>query len=338
MGIRKMEIAEVPEPGINFPNEVKIKMKVMGVCGSDIHYYTSGNIGTQIVKYPFTVGHEGAGIVVEVGDAVSCVKPGDRVAIEPAMPCFNCDQCKQGRSHTCRNLRFLGNPGQAEGLLSEYIVMPETSCFPIPDNMSFDEAAITEPLAIGVYAVQQSGKVKGKNIGILGMGPIGESVLLPALVKGAASAFVTDKIDKRLDLAHQNGASWTGNPNKIDVVKGILEKENGGLDIVYECCGQQDALDQALQLLKPGGKLMLIGIPETNKVSFDINHMRHKEVTITNVRRQNECVEPAIDLIASGKISVTNWATHRYNLEDTQKAFELVANYEDGVLKAMIDF
>lgn len=337
-GIRQMEIMEVPTPEIHNLFEVKIKMVVMGVCGSDIHYYTSGKIGTQVVHFPFTLGHEGAGIVEQVGSAVTRVKPGDRIAIEPAMPCFNCDQCNQGRPHTCRNLRFLGNPGQAEGLLSEYIVMPETSCFPIPTHMSMDEAVITEPFAIGVYAVKQSGEIKGKKIGILGVGPIGESVLLSALAGGANAAFVTDKIDQRLELASQNGAAWTGNPDKRDIVTGILEQENLGLDVVFECCGKQEALDQAVQILKPGGKLMLIGIPETNTVSFNINYLRHKEITIINVRRQNGCVERAIDLISKRKISVANWATHRFNFENAQEAFELVAGYRDGVLKAMIDF
>ncbi len=155
-GIREMEMREVPTPSIINDNDVLIRMKTLGVCGSDIHYYVSGKIGSQVVQYPFTVGHEGAGEVEAVGKAVTRVKPGDRIAIEPAMPCWECDQCKAGRPHTCRKLRFLGCPGQAEGSLSEFIVMPETSCIPIPDSMSYDQAAISEPLAIGVYAVKQS--------------------------------------------------------------------------------------------------------------------------------------------------------------------------------------
>ncbi len=155
-GIRQMELKEVSTPAILNERDVLIKMKTLGVCGSDIHYYVSGKIGSQVVQYPFTVGHEGAGEVEAVGKGVSMVKPGDRIAIEPAMPCWECDQCQAGRPHTCRNLRFLGCPGQAEGSLSEYIVMPETSCFKIADEMSYDEAAISEPLAIGLYAVKQS--------------------------------------------------------------------------------------------------------------------------------------------------------------------------------------
>ena len=172
-----------------------------------------------------------------MGKAVTLVKPGDRVAIEPAMPCGECDQCKAGRPHTCRKLRFLGCPGQAEGSLSEYIVMPETSCFKIPDQMSYDEAAISEPLAIGVYAVKQSIPMKGAKIGILGFGPIGMSVLLPALAMGAAEVYVTDKIDERLQIARRSGASLTANPEREDVVEKISEHVPELLDVVFECCG-----------------------------------------------------------------------------------------------------
>ena len=140
---------EVATPEITNPNDVLIQMKTVGVCGSDVHYYETGQIGSQVVDYPFAVGHEGAGVVVAVGTAVTRVKPGDRIAIEPAMPCGACDQCLTDRAHTCRALRFLGCPRQAEGCLSEYIVMPEGSCFTVSATTSFDEAAISEPLAIG---------------------------------------------------------------------------------------------------------------------------------------------------------------------------------------------
>lgn len=337
-GIRQMEMKEVGTPAILNDRDVRIKMKTLGVCGSDIHYYVSGKIGSQVVQYPFTVGHEGSGVVDAVGKGVTMVLPGDRIAIEPAMPCWECDQCKEGRPHTCRNLRFLGCPGQAEGSLSEYIVMPETSCFKIPDQMTYDEAAISEPLAIGLYAVKQSIPMEGAKVGILGFGPIGMSVLLPALAMGAKEAYVTDKIEERLQIAERSGALLTGNPDKEDVVEKISGKAPELLDVVFECCGQQEAIDQAVDLLKPGGKLMIIGIPEFERWSFAVDKARRKELCIQNVRRQNEAVQPALDMIASGEISVEAMTTHRFSFEDTKKAFDLVAAYSDGVMKAMIDF
>ncbi len=338
-GIRQMEMRDVPDPVLENDTDVLIKMDTVGVCGSDVHYYETGQIGSQVVQYPFPVGHEGAGVVEQVGSAVTHMKPGDRIAIEPAMPCWECDQCKAGRHHTCRKLRFLGCPKQADGCLSEYIVMPETSCFPIVDSMSMVEAAISEPLAIGVYAVKQSVPMAGKRIGILGSGPIGLSVLLPALAQGAEKAYVTDKIDSRLDLAKRAGATWTGNPGKIDVVEAISEEEPPLLDVVFECCGQQDAMDQAVKILKPGGKIMIIGIPPTlDRWSFPVDMLRHKEVCIQNVRRQVDCVQDALDMIARKDFDVTVMATHEFPFEKTKEAFDLVAGYEDGVVKAMIRF
>jgi len=337
-GIRQMEMKEVSTPALLNDRDVRIKMKTLGVCGSDIHYYVSGKIGSQVVNYPYTVGHEGAGEVEAVGKGVTMVKPGDRIAIEPAMPCWECDQCRAGRAHTCRNLRFLGCPGQAEGSLSEYIVMPETSCFKIPDHMSYDEAAISEPLAIGLYAVKQSIPMKGAKVGILGFGPIGMSVMLPALALGASEVYVSDKIDERLKIAQENGAVLTANPEREDVVEKITGKVPELLDVVFECCGQQDAIDNAVDLLKPGGKLMVIGIPEFDRWSFPVDKSRHKELCIQNVRRQNEAVQPALDMMAEGEISVSAMTTHRFSFEKSKEAFDLVAVYGDGVMKAMIDF
>ena len=337
-GIREMEMKEVPAPMLINDNDVLIRMKVIAVCGSDVHYYVSGKIGSQVVQYPFPVGHECAGIVEKVGSAVTKLKPGDRVAIEPAMPCYECDQCLAGRPHTCRNLKFLGCPGQADGSMSEFIVMPETSCLPIADHMTYDQAAISEPLAIGVYAVNQSIPMKGANVGILGFGPIGMSVMLPAMAKGAENIYVTDKIDGRLQIARENGAKYAGNVDKSDVVKEILEMEPKGMDVIFECCGKQEAVDQAFELLKPGGKLMLIGIPEFDRWSMPVDKGRHKEVTVVNVRRQNDAVEEALEMLEKGTVDVSKMPTHRFSFEDSQKAFDLVANYEDGVMKAMIDF
>lgn len=337
-GIRAIEMQEVPTPSITTPTDVLIRMTVVGVCGSDVHYYVDGKIGSQIVKYPFTVGHEGAGIVEKIGSAVTHVSVGDRVAIEPAMPCFSCDQCKAGRPHTCRKLRFLGCPGQADGCLSEYIVMPQTSCVRISDSMNFDEAAISEPLSIGVYSVKQSIPLKGKTVGILGSGPIGLCVLLPALAQGASKVFMTDKIDQRLALAKRMGATWTGNPQKCDIVKEVAAIEPSQLDVVFECCGQQEALDMALELLKPGGKLMVVGIPRESRISFSIDTLRHKEICIQNVRRQNDCVASALAMIDKKEIDVMPMATHHFSFEETPTAFNLVADYRDGVVKAMIHF
>ena len=337
-GIREMAMQDVPEPLISNSNEVKIRMSVVGVCGSDIHYYLNGRIGSQVVEYPFTVGHEGAGDVIEVGNDVSRVRVGDRVAIEPAISCMKCDQCLAGRPHTCRNLLFLGCPGQAEGCLSEYIVMPESSCFPVPDSMSYDEATISEPLAIGVYSVRQALQVKDKVLGILGFGPIGMSVLLASLASDAEKIYTTDRIDSRAARAVDCGAAWSGNPDKEDIVGKILKQESQGLDIVFECCGKQEAMDQAVELVKPGGRILIVGIPEFDDWTFSADKIRRKEITLINIRRQNHALEETLNLLGNQGIDVRPMVTHRFSFDRTNEAFDLVAGYKDGVMKAMIDF
>jgi L-iditol 2-dehydrogenase len=337
-GIRKMEMKEIPEPEIVNANDVKIKMSVVGICGSDIHYYTQGQIGSQIVEYPFTVGHEGAGVVVETGSGVTRVKRGDKIAIEPAMPCWECDQCLAGRHHTCRKLRFLGCPGQAEGCLMEYIVMPEESCFPLTANLKPDHGSISEPMAIGVYAVKKSGGVNNLKIGILGFGPIGMSVMLAAKAHGVESVYVTDKIDPRLEIAKKEGAAMVMNVLNVDIVTEVLKETNLGLDIVFECCGQQEAFDQAIEILKPGGKLVVVGIPEFERWSMNVEKTRRKEISLQFIRRQVDCVEEALEMMANGSVVTDKMVTHRFHFSKTKDAFDLVAGYHDGVMKAMIDF
>ena len=336
-GLLEIELRDVPDPVQKSDTDVLLKMAAVGVCGSDIHYYTKGRIGDQIVQYPFIVGHEGSAIVKEVGNRVTRVKSGDPVVFDPLVVCGQCSQCLSGRRHTCFHARFLGCPGQMEGCLSEYIVMPEECCYPIPAEVSLTEAVLIEPLSIGIHSVNFLDNPASKNIGILGVGPIGLSVSAGIQKAGIKSIFVMDKIEDRLNVAKTLGADWTGNPDRSDIVKEILEKVPDGLDAVFECCGDQDALDQAVRLLKPGGSLFIVGIPELDRVSFDISRMRRKEIVIQNVRRQNECIQTAIDLLQNGRINTDALLTHRFPFQETRVAFDLVANYRDGVVKAVIE-
>jgi L-iditol 2-dehydrogenase len=337
-GIRKMELIEMPAPFISGPKDVLIRMSVVGVCGSDIHYYTTGKIGSQIVEYPFAVGHEGSGVVAATGDQVKRVKPGDKIAIDPAMSCRECDQCLSGRPHTCRKLRFLGCPGQAEGCLTEYIIMPEESCYPLPENLTADHGAISEPLSIGIYSVRKSFIGKSQSAGVLGFGPIGMSVTLALKALGAGPVLVTDKIGERLALAKSEGVESVFNPDETDIVSGILEMTTLGLDTVFECCGQQEALDQAIDLLKPGGKLIVVGIPEFDNWSLNVEKTRRKEISVQFIRRQVDCVNTSLEMMKTGQIIIDNMITHRFPFADTGSAFDLVAGYHDGVMKALIDF
>jgi L-iditol 2-dehydrogenase len=338
-GIRKFEIIDVPKPIIINQNDVLLKIDTVGVCGSDIHYYNEGKIGDQVIEFPFTIGHECSAIVEEVGKQVKNLKPGDLVAVEPSLSCHQCEQCLSGREHTCTNQKFLGCPGQTDGCLSEYIIMPERNCFSVPLNINSETAALVEPLSIGFYATKfLEGEKKVDSIAILGIGPIGLSVMLALKANGFNNIYVTDKLDYRLAKAYGENVIWNGNPDKEDIVSSLSRTVPNGFDAVFECCGKQDALDQAIEILKPGGKLLIVGIPEADRISFNINKLRRKEILIQNVRRQNKSIQPVIDLIASRRLSAEFMITHRFPKEKVQDAFEVVSNYKDEVIKALIKF
>jgi L-iditol 2-dehydrogenase len=334
--IKQFEIRKIPKPILLNDGDVLIKIKTVGVCGSDIHYYTTGRIGSQIVQFPFIIGHEAAGIVEQTGEKVTRVKPGQRIAIDPTVSCGKCDQCLAGREHTCRQLLFLGCPKQLEGSLAEYIVLPEKCCFPIKESMTFEQATLSEPLAIGVYSVERSVLPAKANVAIFGAGPIGMSVFHVLRTKNVGDVYITDKIEDRLTFSKKLNPKWTGNPDQINVVKEILSIEPLQLDVVFECSGDKEAIDQGVHLLKPGGRLVLVGIPEVDVISFPIHELRRKETTIINIRRQVHCTQKAIDLLDNCHVNMDSMVTHRFPLEETQKAFDLVASYRDGIMKAMI--
>ena len=335
--LRQMELRDIPKPVIKKDTDVLLKVESVGVCGSDVHYFETGRIGSQVVEFPFVVGHECAATVVKTGSAVTRVKTGEQVVVEPSFACHKCDQCKIGREHTCRNVIFLGTPKQMGGCLCEYIVVPQENCFPTNGEITLEQGALCEPLSIGIYTVKQAGFAKGSNIAILGSGPIGMCVLAASKVQETGNIYITDKIDTRLSAAQKLGVDYIGNPDKVDIVSDINKAEPLGIDCVFECCGQQEALDQAMDILKPGGQLVIVGIPRTDLISFSADKFRRKEITIKYIRRQNHCVQKAIDFVKSGKIDINFLITHRFELEQTQNAFELLTEYGDGVIKAMVN-
>jgi L-iditol 2-dehydrogenase len=335
-GIEKIEIRDTPRPTLQKPGHVLIQIKAVGICGSDIHYYTRGGIGEQRVIYPFCIGHECAGEIIEVGPKVSRYKPGELVVIDPAVSCGTCRQCKQGRFNTCENLLFLGCPGQMPGALCEYLSMPVSSCYKIPPTLSPVRAVLAEPLSIALHALSFLRNPSDTAVAVLGCGPIGLSVILAAKHMGVGSIYATDKIDSRVKAATLIGITAAGNPDREDIIEKFRAGKPGGFDAVIECCGQQEALDQAIRLLTPGGQLIIVGIPEIDRINFDPHLLRRKEISIHNVRRQNNCIARAVELLAGKGDDFDFMITHRYNLDKIKAAFQLVKNYDDGVIKAII--
>ena len=335
-GVRAIEIREAPAPTIVRDDDVIVRSKAVGVCGSDLHYYLSDRVGGDRVSYPFIPGHECAGIVEEVGGAVTRVKPGDAVVVEPAVSCGTCDQCRTGRPHTCRKLLFLGHYGELTGGMAELVRAPERNCVPLPAKMTCVQGALAEPLSIALYAAGLAGSVRGKAAAVLGAGPIGLSLMMALKADGSGSVYATEKVEARLAAAAKAGADWTGNLDREDVVGEIQARESLGLDLVFECCGEQSALDQAVALLKPGGTLVVIGIPLEPRISFDSSKVRRREIRVQNVRRQNRCLERAVGMIHTGRIKPDFLATHFFKLDQAREAYETAAARRDGVIKAIV--
>jgi len=335
--LRRIELADAPEPKLAQPGDVLLAIDRVGVCGSDVHYYLDGRIGDQVLRYPATLGHECSGTVLAAGDAAKDLTPGDRVAVDPAFPCFACDQCRAGRFHTCRHLRFMGLPGQAPGALAERSVVPAACCVKVPKSVSQDEAMLVEPLSVGLHAVRLARLAGGAKIVVLGVGPIGLSVLLCAKATAKCTVVVTDLLDERLAVARRCGADAAINARQADVVAEAARAGISEFDAVFECSGDPACVDQGQSLLCPGGTLVCVGIPPGDAVSFNPHGMRRNELRFQAVRRQNQCVEPVVELIASRRIDPSPLVTHRFPMERVADAFEIVAGHCDGVIKAVID-
>jgi L-iditol 2-dehydrogenase len=336
-GLQKVEIREEPRPRIERAEDVLLRVDRVGICGSDVHYYSQGRIGQKCVQYPATLGHECSGTVVEVGTAVEGLSPGQRVFIEPAIACGQCDQCRAGRVHTCRNVQFMGSPREAPGAVAEYRVMPAENCLPLPKNVTLDQAALLEPLSIGLHAVRLGAVYPAARVAILGAGPIGLSVLLCAKATAPCTVYMTDLLNQRLGVAGRCGADWTGNADKEDIVAAIAAKEPRGLDLVFECSGNPVCIGQAQRLLVPGGTLVQVGIFSTPTIEIDMHILRVKEITLKSSHRQNGCVAPVMRLVSQGHINPDLMLTHHFPMEQIGEAFEMLESYRDGVIKAMVD-
>lgn len=315
---------------------VRVRMRYVGICGSDVHYYATGRIGDQIVKYPYILGHECSGEVLEGAGQFA---PGARVYVEPAISCHECDQCRAGREHTCRNLKFLGNPSDRAGCMCEEIVVPPECVVPLPPSVGLDEAVFLEPLCIGVYAVMRSRFEPGQTAAIVGAGPIGLSVLLGLCEMSPLKLLVAEPVEARRNAADALGATATFAPSDSGAAEDVIRASAGGVDVAFECAGTQAAIDDASKMIRPGGTLVLIGIPEgLDRVSYDPHMMRRHEITVVNVRRQNNAIGKALPLLERRRDSAEVLITHRFPPTRAKEAFELVQCRADGVIKALLEF
>ena len=335
-GIEKIELGEAPMPKIG-PDDVLIKVQSVGVCGSDLHYYRSGAIGDFKVEFPFVLGHEAAGVVEDVGENVTTLKKGDRVCMEPGVPCMKCEECLSGHYNLCKDVRFWATPPY-DGVLSEYITHPAAFTFKIPDNMSFTEGALVEPLAIGLHACNMGGVKLGQTVAIMGAGCIGLVTLLAAKAYGATRIIVGDVLDKRLDKARELGAIAV-NTKEEDVVAKVMELTEGrGADVCIDCAGFSATVDSCLSCAKPAGVVIIVGLGQDRVDGFNTSIMSTKELTVKSIFRYRNLYPTAINAIADGRIDVESIVSHRFTFDDTINAFATCHRDIRNVVKGVIEY
>ncbi|MBN1875263.1 MAG: NAD(P)-dependent alcohol dehydrogenase [Anaerolineae bacterium] len=335
-GIRDLRLEQmpIPQPG---PGEVLLKIATVGTCGSDVHYYLEGGIGDAIVTDPITMGHEFSAWIVDLGEGVEGLEPGQLCAVEPAIPCGKCEYCLHGHPNICPDVRFCGTP-PIDGVFAEYAVMPAENCFPLPAGFSPGDGALLEPLGIAIHTVDLSHLKIGQTVAVLGAGPVGLLTAAVAKAAGAGAIYVTEPIAHRRQFALDYCADAVFNPETEDVVTAIMEATGGrGVDVAFEAAGAETTPDQAARVARPGGKVIVIGIPSDDRMLMTASVVRRKGLTIKLVRRMKHTYPRAIRLVQSGMVDVARLATHTFPLERIQEAFELVAGYKDGVLRAMIE-
>ncbi len=335
-GINDVRVEEVDFPQLK-AGDVLIKMKSVGVCGSDVHYYKHGKIGPFVVEQPMILGHEAAGEIVEVAKDVKHLKPGDRVAVEPGYTCRKCVYCKTGRYNLCPDVTFMATP-PIHGAYVEYVAWPADFVFPLPDNLSYDHGALMEPLAVGMHAVRRSRLKPGEPVIILGAGTIGLVTLLAAKAAGAGEIIVSDLEDVRLEMAQKLGATKTLNATKENVVDFVHDLTNGfGIDVVYETAGSVPTTQQTIDVVSRGGRIVWVGLAGQETFPMPVLDAISKEVDIMGIFRYANVYPYAIQLVSNGRMDIDPLVTHRYSLDDVVEALDVAYERRDGAVKVMID-
>jgi L-iditol 2-dehydrogenase len=320
-----VEERPVPEPG---PLEVLVQVSAVGICGSDVHYYQHGRIGPYVVREPLVLGHEPAGVVVGLGPAATRHRIGQRVSLEPGVPCFRCAQCLAGRYNLCPDMRFFATP-PVDGALSEYVVLHEAFAHPVPDSISDDAAALLEPLSVGVWACRKGRVAPGSRVLVNGAGPIGLVAAQCAVAFGATEIVVADLNRRRLELAAEVGATTT-----IDVSTTPLADSGIEPDVLLECSGHPAGTGAALLTVTKAGRAVLVGMGG-DEVPLPLAHIQNNELEVTGTFRYANTWPTAIGLVASGRVRLDPLVSGHFGLADTEAALN-AGNSDPSAVKSVI--
>jgi L-iditol 2-dehydrogenase len=341
-----LEEREMPQPPDPSHGEVTVRIRAVGVCGSDLHWYQDGRIGENPAVYPQVLGHEPAGEVIATGpslyrsagprEGVHELAAGDRVAIEPSITCGHCEHCLRGYHNNCLSSVFLGGP-QAPGLFREYVTLPAANCTRVPAGFDYRTATLIEPVAVMMHMLELIEIRAGDTVVVTGAGPIGMLCAAIARASGASRVFIADRLGYRLKLAMSMGADVAIDTTTQSLVETVLDATRGrGADVVLEAAGSPEMANAGIHMARLGGIVMLIGIPSELNPKIDIHGAMMKELRLQTLKRSNHRAQAAVDVLAAGRIP-GSMITHVMPLAETPRAFEMLTNYSDGVGKAVIE-
>jgi L-iditol 2-dehydrogenase len=299
----------VPQP---VADEVLVRVGSVGVCGSDVHYYKHGRIGSMIVDGPLVLGHEVGGTIVAVGGAVDPARIGERVALEPQRPCRRCRQCKTGHLNLCPDMEFFATP-PIDGAFCDYVTLPADFAHPVPDSLSDAAVGLLEPLSVGIWANRKGGTAAGSRVFITGAGPIGAVAALSARAAGATDIIVSDPVESR-----RRRITELASAQAIDPTAGF-DPTGLGADVFLECSGATPALLDGLKAVRPGGTAVMVGHGDEH-ISLPVQDIQVREVTLTGIFRYVDTWPTAISLAATGRVDLDALVTARFGLDEVEAA------------------
>jgi len=327
------QLAEMPieDPG---PGEVQLRVEAVGICGSDLHAYSDGAVGSTLNVYPMVLGHEPAGRIVKTGPGVTGLQRGERGALEPALYCYHCEYCRSGMHNVCANLRFLSSP-HLPGFFRELVNLPVSNFVPIPPAISFEQATLVEPLAVALHSLHLSSIRPGETVAVIGAGPIGLLTIAALRAAQAGRIWAVEPVPHRHLLAKTMGADVALDP--AEAVQEVLSGTGRlGVDCAIDCAAREHTTGQAIQLTRSGGRVALTGIHSIPFVPLDGSAMRRKELTIFNVRRSNHESHEALELLTAHPDWFAPLLTHARAIDRIDEAFAIASQYQDGVGKMIV--
>ena len=315
----ELESRPIPEIG---PDDVLVRVAYVGICGSDLALFENGYIGDKVVPGPMGLGHEASGTVVAIGDRVSSLAVGDRVALEPGIPCGHCWLCARGHYNLCRDVSFWASPPVTEGALQEYVRHPASLCFRIPRSMTLLEGALVEPLSVGYYSVLNSGFRMGNSAAVLGAGGVGLLLMLCLRAAGAGTILVSDLHPHRLETAKSIGGERVAVLNGDAAIGDVDASLSDGVDFVFESAGSAFTMNRAISLVRPGGTVVFIGYTHGGHADLNVNLLIDKEVTVKTSFRYRHVYDKVVAAVSSGTISVNQVVSDVFPFDAVQDAME----------------